>query len=79
MHPKQYEEQREASLHGRKLRAPEAARHLGVSPSTMAKWRLYGRGPPYSKLGSIVVYDIADLEAFAAERRRWSTSDMEVA
>lgn len=75
MHPKQYQEQRGASLCGRKLRTPEAAEHLGVSPSTMAKWRLYGCGPPYSKLGSIVVYDLPDLDQFAAERRRFSTSD----
>jgi hypothetical protein len=75
MHPKQYQEQREASLQGRKLRAPETARYLGVSPSTLAKWRLYGCGPPYSKLGSVVVYDIDDLDEFAAERRRRSTSD----
>ena len=75
MHRKQYQDLREASLAGRKLRAPEAARYLGVSASTLAKWRLYGRGPPYSKLGSIVVYGIDDLNRFAAERRRTSTSD----
>lgn len=75
MHPHEYEATREASLAGRKLRAPEAARYLGVSASTLAKWRLYGCGPPYSKLGSIVVYGIDDLSRFAAERRRTSTSD----
>lgn len=75
MHPKQYREQREASLRGRKLRTPETASFLGVSQSTLAKWRMYGCGPPYSKLGGVVIYDIADLDTFAAERRRLSTSD----
>jgi predicted DNA-binding transcriptional regulator AlpA len=75
MHPNEYQKQREASLYGRKLRTPETSRYLGVSQSTLAKWRLYGRGPPYSKLGSIVVYDIDDLNEFAAARRRSSTSD----
>jgi predicted DNA-binding transcriptional regulator AlpA len=80
MHPNEYQAQREASMHGRKLRAPEAARHLGVSTSTLAKWRVYGTGPSYAKLGSIVVYGLADLDAFAAARRRSSTSDsMQVA
>jgi hypothetical protein len=45
MHPKQYREQREASLRGRKLRTPETASFLGVSQSTLAKWRMYGCGP----------------------------------
>ena len=73
MHPHEY--QRDASSRGPKLRAPQAAARLGVSSSTLAKWRLYGSGPAYSKLGSVVVYDVDDLDAFAAERRRISTSD----
>lgn len=75
MHPRKFEEQREASLCGRKLRTPEAARYLGVSQSTLAQWRTYGCGPAYSKLGGIIIYDIADLNGFAAQRRRLSTAD----
>jgi hypothetical protein len=57
-----------------KLRAPEATGFLGSSPSTLAKWRMLGTGPRYQKLGKrIVVYDIADLKAFAAEGSRSST------
>jgi predicted DNA-binding transcriptional regulator AlpA len=60
----------------RKLRAPAAAGYLGLSTSTLAKMRLRGDGPPYSKAGSrIVVYDSADLEAWLAGRKRYSTSE----
>jgi predicted DNA-binding transcriptional regulator AlpA len=58
-----------------KLRPAEAASFLGFSPSTLAKMRLRGDGPPYSKLGNrIVVYDRNDLEAWVNARKRSSTS-----
>lgn len=58
------------------LRPPEAARYLGLSPSTLAKWRCTGEGVPYIKLGRAVVYRLRDLEAFvAAQGTRRSTSD----
>ena len=61
---------------GRYLRAPAAAEYLGLSTSTLAKMRLRGDGPAYSKAGPrIVVYDLADLEEFLATRRRFSTSE----
>ena len=60
----------------RKLRAPEAASYLGLSPSTLAKMRLRGDGPVYAKAGSrVVVYDLNDLNAWLAARRRRNTSD----
>lgn len=38
--------------------------------------RLRGDGPVYSKAGPrIVIYDIADLEAWLARRKRRSTSE----
>lgn len=62
----------------RKLRVPEAAEYLNLSPSTLAKMRLRGDGPPYLKAGRrIVLYDVGDLEAWLDTRRRRSTSDME--
>ena len=58
------------------LRAPEAASYLGFSASTLAKMRLRGDGPPYSKAGPrIVVYDVHDLDNWLAARRRLSTSE----
>ena len=58
------------------LRAPEAAAYLGLSASTLAKMRLRGDGPPFSKAGRrIVVYEVADLQSFLACRRHRSTSE----
>ncbi len=58
------------------LRPPAAAARVGLSASTLAKMRMRGDGPPYSKVGAkIVVYNTADLDAWVASRRRRSTSD----
>lgn len=58
------------------LRPPAAGEYLGgVSTSTLAKWRLAGTGPPYSKAGRVVVYNAGDLDAFLTSRRRLSTSE----
>jgi hypothetical protein len=59
----------------RRLRTPAAADYLGVSASTMAKQRMIGNGPPYLKLGKIIVYDTDDLDQYAAAHRRHSTSE----
>ena len=56
------------------LRVRAAAAHLNVGVGTMNKLRIYGGGPAYSKLGAIVVYDIADLDRWAEERKVRSTS-----
>jgi predicted DNA-binding transcriptional regulator AlpA len=61
----------------RRLRTPDAAAYVGLSPSTLEKMRIHGGGPVYEKSGAkIVVYRIADLEAWLTSRRRTSTSDM---
>jgi predicted DNA-binding transcriptional regulator AlpA len=60
-----------------KLRAPEAAAYVGLSSSTLAKMRLRGDGPMYSKAGPrVVIYDKADLEAWLDAQKRRSTSDI---
>ena len=58
----------------RKLTVREAAEHLRISKSTLDKLRVSGGGPAYLKLGARVVYDVADLDAWAARGRRSSTS-----
>lgn len=40
----------------KKLRAAKAAQYLGVSRSTLAKWRMNGSGPPYHRCGPRIVY-----------------------
>lgn len=55
--------------------ADNAAKRLGLSKSTLAKMRVYGTGPAYSKLGRRVVYTVADLDAWVASKRFTSTSE----
>lgn len=58
----------------RMLRTDDAAKLIGLSPSTLAKLRLTGGGPRYIKLGRAVIYDPADLETWLTAHRRSSTS-----
>jgi hypothetical protein len=54
----------------RRISEKEAAAYLGpISMRTLQDWRIRGVGPPYSKLGKRVAYDLADLDAFAAAQR----------
>jgi predicted DNA-binding transcriptional regulator AlpA len=57
------------------LTAGEAAKLVGLAPSTLAKLRLNGNGPLYCKLGRRVVYRRADLEAWLQSRTTCDTSD----
>ncbi|WP_421950096.1 helix-turn-helix transcriptional regulator [Pelagibacterium sp.] len=59
----------------RYLRTPDAARLLAISPRTLEKHRVFGTGPVFRKLGGRVVYAVADLEAWAEDGARRSTSD----
>ena len=64
-----------SDLPPRLLRTPEAARYLGLSGRTLEKHRTYGTGPTYHKLGGRVVYAIDDLNTWAGQGLRHSTSD----
>ena len=57
------------------LSTREAADWLGLSPRTLDRYRVSGDGPPFHRFGARVRYLLADLEAWAAARRRTSTSD----
>ncbi len=52
-----------------------AARYIGVSKSFLNKARLSGSGPAFLKLGRLVVYRQADIDAWLDSRRRHSTSE----
>jgi len=52
----------------------KAAEVLNLSPRTLEKWRITGEGPFYRKFGGRVLYTPEDLERFADDRRRISTS-----
>lgn len=58
------------------IRPEEAASFLNVAPVTLAKWRIDGTGPRFSKLSrKCVLYRVDDLRQWVADRRRTSTSE----
>jgi hypothetical protein len=67
----------EKALEMRRLMQPaEAAEYLGgLVTGTLAKWRHYGMGPAYIKVGKRVLYARDDLDKFIDDRRRTSTSE----
>jgi predicted DNA-binding transcriptional regulator AlpA len=57
------------------LTRKEAASHLKLGESTLAKLFVSGDGPPAIKIGRSVRYAVFDLDAWMNSRRRRSTSD----
>ena len=56
------------------LTVEDAAARLKISKHTLNRWRGTGEGPPYIKSGPrLVRYEVAELDAWARERRRTST------
>lgn len=51
------------------LNEAEAAAVLRRPPGTLTQWRCKGQGPPYIKVGHLVTYQRADLEAFIDAHR----------
>ncbi len=63
-------------MSGRYTDTAGAAERTTLSPSTLAKKRLSGDGPPFVKLGAKVVYPVDELDAWLdSQPRRRSTSD----
>jgi predicted DNA-binding transcriptional regulator AlpA len=65
----------ERQAHRPKLDTRKAAEHCGLGHSTLVKYRVFGGGPPFFKIGRRVVYDPHDLDEWLKDRRRFSTSD----
>ena len=59
----------------RMLPPGQAAIYLGVTVGWLAKRRVYGDGPAYTKLLGRILYDRADLDALIEANKRRSTSD----
>jgi predicted DNA-binding transcriptional regulator AlpA len=61
-----------APVHGgsRYVREKEAAAYLGVSVFTLQSWRSRGEpcSPPFTKVGSMVMYSVKELEQFMEQR-----------
>ena len=56
------------------LNQVELSRRWSLSPRTLERWRWFGEGPAYLKIGGRVVYRLEDVEAYEAENLRASTS-----
>ena len=55
----------------------QAAEILGnLKPNTLEGWRIQGIGPRYRKIGRLVRYSIADLDAYLEAQTRTSTSQV---
>ena len=57
------------------LSTRQAAEYLGLSTRTLDRYRVSGDGPVFHRFGGRVRYLRDDLDAWAASRRRRSTSD----
>lgn len=57
----------------------ETAGRLRVSESTLAKWRMTGDGPEFTKMGAKVRYPVPAVESFITKRTRRSTSQTDAA
>ena len=57
------------------LTTVEAARYVGLSHRTLKRYRVTGEGPVFHRFGGRVRYRRDDLDDWAAQRRRVSTSD----
>lgn len=55
----------------------QAARRLGLSPRTLANLRVVGGGPCFRKLGRRVLYRPQDLDGWADQKARRSTSEVD--
>lgn len=67
------------AIPGERLSNREAAAYLGLKAATLNKWRCHGDGPPFIKVGRLIRYRRADLDAYLMGRLRRSTSDLPAA
>ena len=48
----------------------EAARYIGLAPSTLARWAVEGRySLPYYRIGNRTLYEVRDLDELLARHR----------
>jgi excisionase family DNA binding protein len=57
------------------LTTRQAAEYLSLAETTLEKYRVYGGGPLFVRLGRAVRYRLADLDGWLASCIRTSTSD----
>ena len=66
------------SSDGVRLSNLEAAEYLGLKTATLNKWRVFGIGPPFIKVGRLVQYRKADLDHYLSGRVVSSTTEATV-
>lgn len=59
------------------LTPKQLAAELNVAEQTLAKWRLSGVGPRYSKFGRLIRYDRAEVLRWVDERRYAHTAEQQ--
>ena len=57
----------------------EASAYLRIAKQTLARWRCYGLGPRFVRIGGRIFYDPADLDAFIAANKFHSTAEADQA
>jgi hypothetical protein len=58
------------------LSEKDVASKLLVTPNTLSKWRIDGRGPRFIRVNRRIAYDPADVAAWLDARRVTSTSEV---
>jgi len=57
------------------LEVDDVAALLHVSRSLLAKWRMVGKGPRFTKVGRRILYETAEVSSWLSSQRRSSTVD----
>ena len=57
----------------------EASIYLRIAKQTLARWRCYGLGPRFVRIGGRIFYDAVDLDAFIAGNKFRSTAEADQA
>jgi predicted DNA-binding transcriptional regulator AlpA len=52
------------------LNIKQAAQFIGVSRQTLDLWRMNAEGPAVHRVGTRVLYSVADLRAFMVDQRK---------
>lgn len=55
------------------LTPTDLAKRWGISPVTLAMWRVQGDGPKYLKIGKKVLYSFDEIEKFEKQQTKKST------
>lgn len=52
------------------LTTKEAADMLGLKANTLERWRTFGTGPAYERVGNAIRYRPSDIESWLKSRKR---------